>query len=178
MKLPLLCAAALALPTLSFAAGSDSSEPPAETKTITQCTGGQVFDEKSGACVDVKSDLLDDDALYRAVREFAYAGQFGAAERALDAMTDQRDDRVLTYRGFLNRKLGQRDAAMSFYQAALAQNPDNILARSYMAQGLVEEGDFVAAWGQLKEIRARGGAGTWAEASLIGAIERGTGYNH
>ena len=61
---------------------------------------------------------------------------------------------------------------------ALAQNPDNLLARSYMGQGLVLEGDWVGAKRQYDEIIARGGRGTWAEASLRDAITTGTTYTY
>ncbi|MEO0765577.1 MAG: hypothetical protein AAFY75_06105 [Pseudomonadota bacterium] len=57
-------------------------------------------------------------------------------------------------------------------------NPDNILARSYMGQGMVAAGDKVAAMTQLREIQERGGVGTWAEASLRNAIQSGTTYNY
>ena len=46
------------------------------------------------------------------------------------------------------------------------------------SQGKVEAGDKIAAIRQLREIQARGGAGTWAETSLRKAIESGVTYNH
>ena len=47
-----------------------------------------------------------------------------------------------------------------------------------MGQGKVAAGDKVAAVIQLREIQARGGAGTWAETSLRSAIETGTTYSY
>ena len=171
-------AVALAAPTFAFAVGSDDFTPPKKTKTTTECTDGQIFDETTKTCVDAKESSLNDDALYQAVREFAYAGQFDAAKRAMDAMSNQQDDRVLTYRGFVNRKLGNAELAMQFYTAALTQNPDNLLARSYMGQGLAKAGNMPAARIQLAEIRARGGQGTWAETALDRAIETGVTANY
>jgi hypothetical protein len=46
-----------------------------------------------------------------------------------------------------------------------------------MGQGLVEQGYLVEARAQLLEIRARGGAGTWAEHALQSAIETGVTYS-
>ncbi len=178
MKLPLAFAMALAIPTASFAVGSNDTAPPKETKTTTECTDGKVYDDKTAACVDAKDSRLDDDRLYDAVREFAYAGQYDFARQTLAAMSSQTDDRVLTYRGFIARKEGQTDTAMRYYQAALRQNPDNILTRSYMGQGLAAAGDTAAARVQLAEIRARGGQGTWAELALLSAIENGTTYSY
>ena len=93
-------------------------------------------------------------------------------------MSDQADDRVLTYRGFIARKSGDFAAAEAFYAAALAQNPDNLLARSYRGQGLAEIGDLVAARAELTEIRKRDGRGTWPELALRLAIENGRGFSY
>ena len=67
---------------------------------------------------------------------------------------------------------------MRHYARALEQDADNLLARSYMGQGLLEQGDFAGAKRQLDEIRTRGGAGSWAEASLAAAIRTGVTYNY
>jgi Tfp pilus assembly protein PilF len=85
-------------------------------------------------------------------------------------MPDQEDDRDLTYWGSSSRKLGDPDAALMFYAEALSHNPDNMLARSDMDQGLVAAGDLERAKAQLAEIEARGGAFGWAGLSLREAI--------
>ncbi|MEL6452774.1 MAG: hypothetical protein AAFQ19_16095 [Pseudomonadota bacterium] len=187
----------LALPSTGFAAGDDSSSKPKKTETTKNCFQARqwdpetksyvrfsqpvngVWDASISKCVRPdKTSHLDSDTLYRAVRELAYAGRYDDAITVLDQMPDQLDDRVLTYRGFTARKLGDLALADLYYEQALTQNPDNILARSYMGQGKVAAGDTVAAVTQLREIQARGGAGTWAEASLRSAIETGTTYNY
>lgn len=172
----LTTAFAATLPLAALAAGGGDSSPPKPTATTKVCQSGMVFDDKSKACVAPKESSLDDDTLYRAVREFAYAGQYGNALAALDAMSDQNDDRVLTYRGFAHRKAGDIDTGLAFYQTALTVNPDNFLARSYMGQAYVELGAMDQARVQLSEIRTRGGRGTWAEFSLRSAIANGQGY--
>lgn len=174
-----LMTAAVLLPAAAFAAGSGSDTAPSPSDAAAACMKlGKVLASDGKTCVAPSSGALDDAALYQAARESAYSGRYGLTLDVLDAMPDQRDDRVLTYRGFVERKLGNLDAAKVFYEAALAANPDNILARSYMGQGLVAEGDFLAARAQLIEIRARGGAGSWAEASLADAIATGATYNY
>ena len=157
------------------AAGSGDSAAPKPTK---ECAGIRVWDEKKNRCVRPKESSLDDDGLYDAVRSLAYAGRYLDAQGVLAAMSDQNEGRVLTYKGFTERKLGNIDVAMVFYQKALDQNPDNILARSYMGQGLLEQGDKIGAVTQLREIQTRGGAGTWAEQSLSKAIASGVTYSH
>ncbi len=111
-------------------------------------------------------------------RELAYLERFEDAQAVLAAHPVQSDSRVLTYWGFTNRKLGRADLANAYYTRAIAQDPDNILARSYMGQGFVESGDYAQALAQWKEIKARGGVGTWAEASLRKAIQTGVTVNY
>jgi tetratricopeptide (TPR) repeat protein len=168
----------LTLPAAAFAVGSGDSAAPTQTETSTRCEAGKIWDQKTRTCIDAKSEVFDDDMRFAAVRELAYAGRGDSAAMVLAAMREGDTDRVLTYRGFLARTAGDFDAAMAFYAAALGQNPDNVLARSYMAQGLVAQGRMAEAEAQLAEIRARGGAGTWAEASLVMAIEQGATFRY
>ena len=175
----LIAAAAVALaPAALFAAGSGNDNPPTTTKTSESCQGTQVWDEETKTCVDAKDSRLDTDTLYGAVRELAYAGRYLDAQGVLAAMADQSDDRVLTYWGFTHRKMGNIELANAFYEDALKKNPDNILARSYMGQGFVAAGDQDAAIEQWREIKARGGEGSWAEASLRKAIRTGMTYSY
>lgn len=164
LSTPLLIATALALPHLASAAGSEN--PPATVK----CAQGKVKDAKTGKCVKVESNLLNDDERYEAVREYAYAGQYDNALTVLAGFEDQDDPRVFNYLGFINRKQGNMDAAMDYYARALSIDPDYILARSYMGQGLAAQGDLAGAKIQLAEIRERGGRNTWAYTALSMAL--------
>jgi tetratricopeptide (TPR) repeat protein len=166
------------VPGLAAAVGSLDDTPPQPTATTTECTDGQVWDSAAGACVSPQESRLDDDTLYRAVREFAYTGAYGHAGAALAAMADQQGDRVLTYRGFIARKTGAVDEGIALYEAAITANPDNLLARSYLGQALVELGQTEAARAQLGEIRARGGRQTWPEIALRNALRSGVGYSY
>ena len=171
----IILTAALALPFAAgtaFAAGGGEEKAPSKPK----CKSGQIYDKKSKSCVVAQNSNMGTDGLYENLRELAYAGRFVDAQVVL-AMMPQDDDRTLTYLGFTNRKLGKMDAAMDYYTQALRVNPDNFLARSYMAQGFVDMGRMDEAKEQLAEIRARGGEGTWAEISLAQAIETGRTYN-
>lgn len=174
----LLAASLIAFPAATFAAGGGNETAPKPTQTTKDCWGKRVWDVDKQRCVKPKESSLSDEQLYGAVRELAYAGRYDGALAALDAMSDQTDDRVLTYHGFINRKQGNLDAAMMFYTRALARNPDNLLARSYMGQGFVEDGNIEAARAELAEIEARGGAYTWAATSLRKAIYVGKTYNY
>lgn len=176
MRLPIL-ALCLVFPAVAVAVDSDPT-PPAPTPTTTLCTEGRIWDEDAERCVDVKEGRLDDDRLYDAAREFAHAGQYGHALRALEAMQDRRTDRVLTYMGFTLRKSGAMEEGMANYAAALDANPDNLLARAYLGQALAGLGDMAGAEAQLVEIRLRGGSGTWPELALLGAIRTGAAFRY
>lgn len=171
-------AAALTLPGAAFAAGGNDWNPPKPTETTKICKGKRVWDENKKRCVRPKKSSLNQHGLWDAARELAYAGRAQDAQAVLSVMADQQGSLVLTYWGFTHRKLGNLELAQAYYDQALAQDPDNILARSYMGQGLVEQGKYGAALVQWKEIRARGGAGSWAGASLRRALETGSAYNY
>ncbi|MCF8486755.1 MAG: tetratricopeptide repeat protein [Rhodobacteraceae bacterium] len=168
-----LVAALTVAPCFAFADGSDDKLPPKPTETTTTCIKAMVWDEKQQKCISPQDGALNDDTRFRAVRELAYAGRSEEALIVLEAMTEGDSDRVLTYKGFAHRKSGRPDLGMDYYARALDLNPDNIVARSYLGQMLVEMGEIAAARRQLDQIRARGGAGTHAEASLAQSVGSG-----
>lgn len=172
-----LLALFLMIPGFAFAAGSGATVPQ-PTETTKTCKGVKIWDAEKKRCVKPQNSSLEPGTLYGAVRELAYAGRYEDAQGVLAAMPDQTDDKVLTYWGFTHRKLGHLALANAFYEKAIARNPDNILARSYMAQGFVAEGRTEEAVAQWREIMNRGGEGTWAEVSLRDALRTGTTYNY
>lgn len=164
--------AILSLPTQSQAVGfSDETEPPEPSETTTECAVGTIWDDETEACVAPEDATQDQAGLYRDARELAWAGRLDDATRVLNAMHES--DRVLTYKGFVARKSGKWLEAESYYQAALARNPDNLLARAYYGQGLLSIGDRTGAETQLREIRARGGRVSWPELALRLSLEGG-----
>ena len=160
-------------PLAAHAASDGGSNPPSGSDAAQQCAKGMVWHPQAKKCVVPKNSGLSDDTVYETVRFLSYDGQHGDALALLDAMQDQQDDRHLTYRGFNNRMLGNRAVAREWYDRALKANPDNFLARSYLGQGMVSDGNIPGAEKQLAEIRARGGSGSWAETSLVTAIATG-----
>ncbi|MGB1034719.1 MAG: tetratricopeptide repeat protein [Primorskyibacter sp.] len=174
-SLPIVLALSMTT-SAALAAGSFDTSPPKPTPTTTECADGMIWDEASEACVDPNSAALDEGTLMRAIREFAYMGQFDHARTAIDALSglDQPSDFALTYLGFVERKLGNTHAAQAYYQQALIQNPNNLLALSYMGQGYVADGQIALARAALTQIRQKGGRGTWPEQALRLAIQGGT----
>lgn len=154
----------------ALAAGSDDTAPPKPTETTEVCEGGQVWDDKAKTCVTPEEGAMSDDTLYRAARELAYDGQYENALKVLAVAADPMDPRILNYKGFASRKAGRAEEGMAYYEAALAIDPDYVLARSYMGQALMAEGDILGARDQLVEIEARGGRDSWAYAALEQAL--------
>lgn len=174
----MLLAGAVALtPMIGFAAGSGSSTPPTPTETTKTCTQGLIFDLATQTCMTPAQSTNDDNAMMDAVRELAYDGRYADARTVLDGL-DARDSMVQTYYGFTARKMGDVEGGMAYYLTALAIDPNNNLARSYMGQGMVQIGDLVGAQAQLTEIRARDGRQTWPEVALRMAIETGNGSSY
>lgn len=167
------------------AADSGSGSPPTPTPTTQSCTNGKIWSPERKMCLtpeqiktnakgkngsQKKSEAGPDDILYEAAREFAYAGQFGHALDTLKAAQDQNDPRILNYYGFTYRKLGRMQLAMSYYRRALQADENYVLARSYMGQALIQQGDIEGARVQLVEIRDRGGQDSWAYRSLLQSL--------
>jgi tetratricopeptide (TPR) repeat protein len=164
------------LPVGAFAAGGDSFAPPVKTETTGTCSGSKIWDAATRTCIDSSQSHWSDDDRHEAVRELAYAGAYDRALAVLASYEAPQDARALTYRGFVARKTGDMDAAMTHYAAALAADPDYHPARSYRAQGYLELGQRAAAEAELREIKARGGRETWAAFSLAQALRSGNGY--
>ncbi len=158
---------AFALAKAAYAAGEDTTTPPETTKTSTECTDGKIWDEEKKECVEPQKSGMNDDLLFKAARELAYAGQYENSLKVLDAVQDQNSARILNYRGYSNRKAGRMELGMSYYKRALQADENYILARSYMGQALVEQGEIEEAKVQLIEIRDRGGENSWAYRALL-----------
>ena len=173
--------AVLLLATMPFAAsaaGSDDTAPPTPTETTSECKEGEVWDEKTKLCTAPEDARLDDETRFKAVRELAYAGKPEEALRVLASMREGQTDRVLTYLGFANRKAGRLEDGLAFYAQALAANPDNIQARSYLGQAYVDMGETVLASAELGQIKTRGGKDSWAYVSLEQALLTGQTINY
>lgn len=165
-------------PMAAFAAGGLDDVAPKPSETTTTCAEGLVWDLATESCMDPSESTNDDTARLNDVRELAYAGYYQAALDVLDTLENPQAPLALTYYGFAHRKAGRVALGMQYYDAALAADPNNLLARSYMGQGHVASGDIVLAQAQLTEIRMRGGRDTWAEASLMQAINTGVGPSY
>ncbi|PLS21984.1 tetratricopeptide repeat protein [Neptunicoccus cionae] len=164
----------LSIATAALAAGDGNSS---STPTEAACKKkGMVLDPKTEKCVEAERGMFPDELLYINARSMAYDGQYEDAIRLLSLVREKDDPRVLNYLGFSHRKLGDLQTALIYYQRALEIDPDYILARSYMGQGFVADGNMEGARQQLGEIRTRDGESSWAYVMLENAIETRVTY--
>ena len=132
----------------SGASGSGANASPS-TKN---CKSGQVWNKKSKKCVKAQSGVLPDEDLYQQGRALAKEARYDWAIEVLSAIQDQEDPRVLNYLGYSNRKAGRLDVGITYYQKALAIDPNFNLAREYLGEGYLAAGRVDLAMAQLEAI--------------------------
>jgi tetratricopeptide (TPR) repeat protein len=182
MKLILVSSLALILVTgASFAAGETPAvkpSAPSVSPTQMKCAAGQVVKtiklkgkKTVKKCAKAMAGVLSDDELYSQGRLLAKQGEYDWALTVLAAVSDKNNPNVLNYMGYSNRKAGHLDIALTYYNKALAINPDFILAREYLGEGYVAAGKLDLAKLQLQEIGKRGGLNSDEYADLAKAID-------
>lgn len=111
-----------------------------------------------------------DDEIYNAGYWMARQGQYAEALDVFQMAKDQNDPRILTGIGFTTRKLGNVDAAFSYYDRALARDPNLVLTRAYLGEAFIMKGNLAAAEAQLDEIARRSGTSCEAYVQLSSTI--------
>ncbi len=156
----------LTLAAATFAAFAFATAAPAHaaadggSSTVPTCKKGKIWDKKTKKCVKAKkSSGLSDDNLYEAARDLAYNRRYEEAIVVLRLASDQQNPRILNYLGYSNRKLGNVEAGLAYYTAALKADPDYTLVREYMGEAFLELGKVDEAKEQLAEIEKRCGRG-------------------
>ncbi len=162
----------------AFAAGGTTPATPAPQPAL-HCKPGEVVKKVKvngvlkDKCVKVKADILPDEELYQQGRQLAKAGHYDWALEVFAAIHNQNDPRVLNYTGYSNRKAGRIELGITYYQKALAINPDFVLAREYLGEGYVAAGRIDLAQIQLDEIKNRAGVDSEEYKDLNKAITTG-----
>ncbi len=108
------------------------------------------------ACIGAARAETSDDELFYAGYWLAKTGRYAEALAYLN-LARTKDERVLTYIGFATRKQGDVANAMPFYEAALAKNPDFVVARAYLGEAYLTRNEPARAKAELAEIAARCG---------------------
>lgn len=154
----------------AFAAGTapvPAPAAPATAPTQLHCKTGEVVKtvKKNGVytkvCVKATAGIIPDDELYAQGYLLAKTGEYDWALSAFNAMINKQTPETLTMIGYSNRKAGRLEIAVSYYDQALAMQPDYVKAREYLGEGYVAAGRVDLAKVQLAEIAKR--AGTTSE---------------
>jgi tetratricopeptide (TPR) repeat protein len=120
-------------------------------------------------CVGLARAAMPDNELFYAGYWLARSGRYAEALSYL-TLARQKDERVLTYIGFATRKLGDVEAAMPYYAAALRANPDYVVARAYLGEAHLARNAPDKARAELAEIETRCGRACAPYASLAAEI--------
>ena len=172
---------ALALSSAAaIAAGTAPSAPPAAPTTVPtqlKCKAGEVVktvrkkaSKPQKMCVKATAGIIPDNELYAQGYLLAKTGEYDWALSAFNAMTDKQTPETLTMIGYSNRKAGRLEIAVSYYDQALAMQPDYVKAREYLGEGYVAAGRVDLAKLQLAEIAKRAGTNSEEYIDLSKAI--------
>ena len=170
--------AALLMMSPAHAAGGGSpaptSGPSCSSKTTKNSCQAQAHCYWSGSANKCKkrknqSELSPAQKLYAEGRILAKTGKYQDAIKVLKT-ADQKDPHVLNYLGYSYRKSGDLTTAITYYKAALAIDPDFVLAREYLGEGYVKAGRLDLAKLELAEIGKRCGKGCKEYVELAAVI--------
>jgi Flp pilus assembly protein TadD len=87
------------------------------------------------------------------INERRWADAWAALDRAARVLGPHPD--ILTYRGYVLRRMGELDAAEGWYRAALAIAPDHRGATEYYGELKVQRGDLSGARAMLARLDAQ-----------------------
>lgn len=118
-----------------------------------------------------KQSRSNTDEVYNGGYWLAKSGKYAEAIALLQTADDKSDPRVLNYIGFATRKLGRVDEALGYYAKALAADPNYTVARAYLGEAFLMQGDVAKAKEQLGEIEKRCGRACAEFAELDGHIK-------
>lgn len=160
--------ATFALSAAAFAAGEggDSDASPAGK----DCKKGEIWDKSKKKCMKKQSGIIPDEDLYQQGRALAKQGHYDWAIEVLALVQNQNDPRVMNYTGYSHRKAGRLEIGITYYNKALAIDPNFVLAREYLGEGYVAAGRKDLAQLQLNEIANRCGTTCEEYKDLAAAI--------
>jgi tetratricopeptide (TPR) repeat protein len=160
----------------AIAAGDSGS---GSSNTVNQCSNGKVWDKRQKKCVVPEKGAIDDDSLYEAGRDLAYAGRYDQAIDVLSLASDRNDKRILNFLGFAHRKAGRLEVGIGYYRQAIEIDPAYALVREYYGEALLMKGDVEGARAELAAIETLCGSRACEEyedlAEDIAAFEKARG---
>lgn len=156
----------------SSGGGSDSSQGGRSSDTnMTTCPRGQIYSQRSRRCVQVRSEVLTDEAVTDYAFALAQAERFDEALEVLDMVKNPDTPKALNYRGYITRKLGRTEEGIGYYLKSVALDPQYAQVREYLGEAYVIQGKLDLAREQLQIIQTLCGTECEEYRDLAEAIE-------
>ncbi|HVY58444.1 MAG TPA: tetratricopeptide repeat protein [Xanthobacteraceae bacterium] len=156
---------------VAFSPGDDEHIIPAEPddEPVTQATAAQTMESETMVAPAGRPGARTGDFI--AARDLVLSGNYQAGLSALQSLNQDSDPDVAAYTGYAYAKLGRTAEAKTWYEKALALDPNHLWALSYYGLLLVDEGKLQPARENLDKIKTIcGGTGCFPYASLQAAI--------
>jgi tetratricopeptide (TPR) repeat protein len=135
------------------------------------CPRGQIYSQRSRRCVQVRSEILTDEAVTDYAFALAQAERFDEALEVLNMVRNQDTPKALNYRGYITRKLGQTEEGIGYYLKSVAMDPQYAQVREYLGEAYVIQGKLDLAREQLQVIQTLCGTECEEYRDLSEAIE-------
>jgi tetratricopeptide (TPR) repeat protein len=150
----LLFSAILIAPDIAAAAGEANPAPPSQTYQPTTHMNQPMTHTKKSAKKKKTSSAEDFLAGYHAAYALIYDhGDYVGGIAALRALGYDDNADVATLLGYASRKLGRYDDAKSWYERALAADPNHAVTWSYYGMWQAEQGNLLKAKDDLEKVR-------------------------
>jgi len=150
----LVFSATLIAPDIATAAGEANPAPPSQTYQPTTHMNQPMTHTKKSAKKKKTSSAEDFLAGYHAAYALIYDhGDYVGGIAALRALGYDDNADVATLLGYASRKLGRYDDAKSWYERALAADPNHAVTWSYYGMWQAEQGNLLKAKDDLEKVR-------------------------
>jgi tetratricopeptide (TPR) repeat protein len=103
--------------------------------------------------VQLRSEVLTEQALTDYAYALAKAERFNEALAMLNMVRDPNTPKALNYRGYITRKLGRTEEGIGYYLKSVALDPHYAQVREYLGEAYVTQGKLDLAKEQLQVIR-------------------------
>ncbi len=138
---------------------------------MTTCPRGQIYSQRSRRCVQVRSEVLTDEAATDYAFALAKAERFDEALEVLNMVRNPDTPKALNYRGYITRKLGRTEEGIGYYLKSVAMDPQYAQVREYLGEAYVIQGKLDLAREQLQVIETLCGTECEEYQDLAEAIE-------
>ena len=157
----------------SAGGGSDSGGQGGRSSdtNMTTCPRGQIYSQRSRRCVQVRSEILTDEAVTDYAYALAEADRFDEALEVLNMVRNPDTPKALNYRGYITRKLGRVEEGIGYYLKSVALDPQYAQVREYLGEAYVTQGKLALAQEQLQIIQTLCGTECEEYRDLAEAIE-------